>query len=120
MSLYDKLGGTIAIDAVVDNFYARVLEDPRIRHFFQGVEVARLRSHQKAFLALAFGGPSEYSGRDLHAAHGRLAALGLDDQHFDAVLEHLSSTLRDAGVTNDVIDEVTLVAESVRDDVLNR
>ncbi|CAN7463356.1 group 1 truncated hemoglobin [Trinickia sp. LjRoot230] len=119
-SLFDKLGGDAALDIAVDKFYVRVLADKRINHFFHGVDMPRLRQHQKAFLAFAFGGSSGYDSRGLRFAHGRLADLGLNDSHFDAVIENLSMTLSELGIRNELIDEVKLVAESVRLDVLNR
>ena len=40
MSLYEQLGGEAAMDAAVGIFYAKVLADDRIKHFFDGVERA--------------------------------------------------------------------------------
>jgi hypothetical protein len=53
-----------------------------------------------------------HDGRALRAAHGDLLALGLNDDHFDAVIENLSMTLGELGVGSELIDEVELVAES--------
>ena len=49
-----------------------------------------------------------------------LVARGLDDSHFDAVVENLAATLKELGVGDDLIGEVALVAESVRPDVLGQ
>jgi hemoglobin len=38
-SLFSRLGGTGAISAAVDVFYSKVLVDPRIKHFFEGVDM---------------------------------------------------------------------------------
>ncbi|MCP3712952.1 group 1 truncated hemoglobin [Paraburkholderia sp. CNPSo 3274] len=119
-SLYERLGGAPALDVAVDKFYENVLEDTRINHFFRGVDMPRLRRHQKSFLAYAFGGVPAYDGRTLRAAHGNPRALGLNDDHFDAVMENLSMALQELGVASELIEEVRLVAESVRADVLNR
>jgi len=119
-SLFDRLGGAPALDIVVDKFYAHVLEDNRINQFFRGVDMPSLRQHQKSFLAYAFGGTPAYDGRTLRAAHGNPRGMGLNDDHFDAVIENLSMTLQEVGVASELIDEVRLVAESVRADVLDR
>ncbi len=120
-SLFDKLGGSAAIDAAVDRFYQRVLADRRIAHFFTGTDMATQIGHQKRFLTFAFGGAPGYQGRSLRAAHqGLVDKLGLTDEHFDAVVEDLAATLTELGVSEDLIGEVALVAESVRDDVLCR
>ncbi|WKB52766.1 group I truncated hemoglobin [Eleftheria terrae] len=119
-TLYERLGGPAAVDAAVDRFYDRVLADDRIRHFFDGIDMARQRQHQKAFLTYAFGGAGSYSGGGMRASHAPLVARGLNDTHFDAVVEDLAATLREMGVAEDLVEEVALVTETVRDDILGR
>ena len=46
--------------------------------------------------------------------------MGIDDGHFNAVVENLAATLRELGVSDEDITEVAKIAESVRGDVLNR
>lgn len=120
-SLYEKLGGAAAVDLAVDKFYDKVLADDRIRHFFANTDMARQRQHQKAFLTLAFGGANHYSGKGMREAHAPLVArLGLNESHFDAVVENLAATLGELGVAAPLIGEVAAIAASVKDDVLGR
>jgi hemoglobin len=119
-SLFEQLGGATAVEAAVDNFYGRVLADVRIRHFFEGVDMVRQRRMQAAFLTVAFGGPNHYTGAGLAKAHARLVADGLNDGHFDAVIENLAATLRELGIADGLIAQVAAIAESVRGDVLGR
>lgn len=119
-NLYEQLGGAAAVDAAVELFYRKVLADPRISHFFDGVDLRRLATHQKAFLTMAFGGPARYRGQALRQGHAHLVARGLDDSHFDAVIELLGQTLAELGVGREMILRAASVAESVRDDVLGR
>ena len=119
-SLYDQLGGEKAIDAAVDKFYEKVLADERVNGFFKGVDMDRQRAMQKAFLTFAFGGPNAYEGRDLRAAHAHLVAKGLNDTHFDVIVEHLGTTLKELDVKEDLIKHAADVANSVRSEVLNK
>jgi hemoglobin len=119
-TLFERIGGKAAVEAAVDRFYLKVLKDDRIRHFFDGVDMARQRNKQKAFLSYAFGGPQNYSGKNMRDGHAHLVQRGLDDSHVDAVIENLGSTLREMGVAEDLIQEVAGIANSVRDDVLGR
>lgn len=119
-SLFEQLGGAAAVDAAVDIFYGHVLADQRIAHYFEGVDMNRQRAMQKTFLTMAFGGPNHYSGRGLRAAHSRLVDRGLNDSHYDAVVENLAKTLKGLGVGDDLIGQVAAIAESVRNDVLGR
>ncbi len=119
-TLYDRLGGEAAVTAAVDIFYRKVLADPSISEFFDDADMDEQRAKQKAFLSMAFGGPDEYSGKDLREAHAPLVEKGLNDAHFDAVAGHLDGTLRELGVADDLIGEVMTIAASTRDDVLGR
>jgi hemoglobin len=119
-TLYDKLGGEAAVNAAVDIFYRKVLVDDRIAHFFEDVDMEKQAAKQKAFLTYAFGGPHNYTGKDMRAAHAHLVARGLNDSHFNAVVENLASTLQELNVPNELIAEVAAIAESTRSDVLNR
>jgi len=119
-SLYDELGGAPAIDAAVDIFYRKVLSDDRISRFFEGVDMERQAAKQKGFLTMVFGGPNNYTGKDMRTGHAHLVKMGLNDSHVDAVIEDLGATLRELGVGEERIAEVAAIANSVRDDVLNR
>lgn len=120
MSLYDELGGAAAIDAAVDIFYRKVLSDDRIARFFEGVDMERQAAKQKGFLTMVFGGPNNYTGKNMRDGHARLVAMGLDDSHVDAVIENLGATLAELGVGPEKIAQVAAIANSVRDDVLGR
>jgi hemoglobin len=80
----------------------------------------RHAAKQKAFLTMAFGGPNHYTGLDMRKAHAPLLKMGLNDSHFDAVVELLGATLKDLGVPENLIAEVAAIAETTRNDVLNR
>ncbi|MBW8192529.1 group 1 truncated hemoglobin [Neiella marina] len=116
-SVFDKLGGAPAIDAAVDIFYRKVLADDRISQFFDTIDMEAQHVKQKAFLTMAFGGPNNYSGKDMRAAH---KGMNLTEVHFNAVAEHLVGTLQELGVGQEDIDSVVTIAVSVKDDVLNQ
>jgi hemoglobin len=119
-SLYEQLGGSAAVDAAVDIFYRKVLSDDRISHFFDDVDMERQAAKQKAFLTMAFGGPHNYSGLDMRRGHAHLVARGLNDDHFNAVVELLGQTLQELNVAPELIAQVAAIAESTRNDVLSR
>jgi hemoglobin len=119
-TLFEQIGGEKAMDAAVDVFYRRVLSDDRISHFFEGVDMERQAAKQKAFLTMVCGGPNNYTGLDMRKGHAHLVQRGLNDTHFNAVVEHLGGTLKDLGVPAELIQQVAQAAESMRADVLNR
>ncbi|HBA66071.1 MAG: group 1 truncated hemoglobin [Gammaproteobacteria bacterium HGW-Gammaproteobacteria-10] len=119
-SLFEQIGGEAAVNAAVDIFYRKVLADHRINRFFDNVDMEQQAAKQKAFLTMAFGGPNNYTGTDMRNAHARLVKMGLDDSHFDAVMEHLGGTLKELNVPDNLIAQVASIAESTRNDVLGR
>ena len=119
-TLFELLGGEAAVKAAVDGFYDKVLADDRVNGFFEGVDMERQRRMQTGFLTFAFGGPSGYNGKSLRAAHAHLVAKGLNDTHFDIILEHLAATLKELGVKDELIQQAADVANSVRNDVLGK
>lgn len=119
-SLYDKIGGEAAVNAAVNIFYRKVLADDRISRFFEGVDMEKQAIKQKAFLTVAFGGPNNYTGETLRRGHAHLVAAGLNNSHFDAVMEHLGATLTELKVPGELIAQAAAIAESTRKDVLGK
>lgn len=102
-TLFARLGGTPAIEAAVRDFYTRVLADDELVRYFDGIDLDRLRTHQRAFLAGALGGRQHYRGRSLAEAH---RGLRITDAEFQRVVGHLVETLRSLSVDVDTITEV--------------
>ena len=119
-TLFEKIGGKDAVNAAVDVFYQKVIADPKLKPFFDGVDMNRQRNKQKAFLTYAFGGAPNYSGKNMRDAHKHLVAKGMNSTHFDAVMGHLGATLQELNVPADLIQEAAQIAQSVKNDVLNR
>ncbi|GAB4025697.1 MAG: group 1 truncated hemoglobin [Bdellovibrio sp.] len=119
-TLFEKLGGEGAVNAAVDIFYRKVLQDDRINNYFTDVDMDEQIKKQKAFLTFAFGGPNNYSGLNMKEAHAKLVSKGMNDTHVDVVIELLGGTLKELGVGADLICEVAAIAESVRGQVLGR
>ena len=115
MSIYDTIGGAAAVQVAVEEFYTRVLTDPRLEGFFTDVDVQRLKAHQRAFIAAALGGPQFFDGRDMAAAH---AGLAITDADFDAVVAHLAGTLTDLGVADDQVARIGAALAPLRGQIV--
>jgi hemoglobin len=115
MSLYERLGKEAGIRTAVDDFYRRVVSDPRLEHWFEGIDLPRLRRHQAALLVQVTGGPVEYSGRELAAGH---AGLDITPAAFDQVVGHLVATLTDLGVSGEDIAAVGAALGAHRDEIV--
>jgi hemoglobin len=84
--------------------------------FFKGIDMARLKAHQFAFLSQALGGPQRYSGASMSRAHSRLR---IEQRHFDAVAVHLVEALRELGVSEGIISEVAAAVTPLAGQIVN-
>jgi hemoglobin len=89
-SLYDRLGGKPAIEAVVDQFIQNVVADDRINGFFANADAKGLSAKLVDQICQASGGPCTYTGLDMKAAH---QGMGVKDEHFNALVEDLVAAL---------------------------
>jgi hemoglobin len=102
-TIYEDIGGEGSLKAAVDDFYRRVLGDPELAPYFEGIDMVRLKRHQVAFFTVATGGPQVYAGRDMAEAH---AGLNITEEHFDRVVGHLVDTLSGLGVPAPTIEQI--------------
>lgn len=119
-TIYEQIGGEPAMQAAVERFYRKMLEDERVAHFFDDVDMEGQIAKQKGFLTMVTGGPHGYTGKSMRDAHEHLVARGLDDTHVDLVIQHLGDTLAELGVPKELIEQIAAAAEGLRKDVLNR
>ena len=113
--LIEQLGGRSVLDPVVDEFYDRVLADDELAPIFAGVDLGRLVSMQREFLAAALTiGPDHGSDeiQDLHAG------LGITHHHFSRFVELFLLTLEALGVDDDVVTNVGHHLDLSADDVV--
>src|SRR6266571_1545900 len=101
-----RLGGADAFGLAVESFYWCVLCD-----------LERLHHHQYAFLAMAVGGVRGYLGRTMAAVH---AGLGIIDEVFDRVFDHLVSTLAELGMDSRTILDIGSQLLPLRYDICER
>lgn len=89
-SLYERLGGLPAIEAVVTDFVGNVAADERINAPFAVSDLKLLHRRLVEFVCVATGGPCKYTGRDMKTVHRGMGVTGLQ---FDALVEALVKTL---------------------------
>lgn len=94
-TLYDRLGGKKAIEAVVDAFVTRVAADKRINKFFAKTagdpeRMAHFKMNLVNQICMASGGPCKYTGKNMKEAH---AGMGITNADFNALVSDLSATL---------------------------
>jgi hemoglobin len=113
--LYDRLGGKPAIEAVVDEFLARVAADERINAGFAGSNLPKVRQRLVELICMASGGPCVYSGRDMKTAH---AGMGVTGAQFDALAGHLIEALDKFKVPEKEKGEVIALVAPMKPDIV--
>lgn len=133
-TLFARLGGEQGIAAIVEDFTARVLADPRVNWERKGVKrgglfsrdetvawnptpqnVARLKTHLVQFLSVATGGPPKYGGKEMKAAH---ADMRIGNPEFDAAVGDLKASLDKLRIPDAEQKELLAVVESTRPQIV--
>lgn len=117
--LYETVGGRKTIQAAVESFYRKVLEDETLRPFFDSTDMAHLRTGQSMFLSMLLGGRVVYTGKEIGDAHASARGKGLTEKHFDTFLRHFRDALDEVGVKPENTEKVMKLLESKRNTVLN-
>ncbi len=115
-TIFEQIGGEPSVIAAVDIFYDKVLADELLMEFFQDVNMKFLKSHQKSLITFLCGGDIVYKGKDLRTAHRHLK---LEEVHFDQIVLHLTDTLNELGVPEDIVSKIIEKIEFLRFEVLN-
>ena len=116
--LFELIAGPTTVEAATERFYDRVLQDDNLRHFFEGVDMAHLRSRQVMFVSMLLSG-TVYTGKNIRDAHARSRDHGLNDAHFDLFLQHFRAALEEVGVEPENAEKVMKRLESKRGTVLD-
>ena len=114
-SLYERLGGSAAISAVIDDFVARCAADARINGKFARTDVPRLTSMLVDQVTMATGGPATYRGRSMPDTH---RGMGVTAGEFEALVEDLVATLDKFAVPAAEQQELIGILAPIRSDVV--
>ena len=114
-TLYQKLGGEPAIQAVVDEFYKRVLADNELKHYFAKSDMNQLKRHQTRFIGVALGAANQDAGRPVWPAH---TGMNITEAHFMRVAGHLTNALKWAKVERDDINTILSTVGSLKGDIV--
>ena len=116
-SLYERLGGTGPITAVVGKFVTIVGGDKRINGYFGKADLVQLKKHLINMVCQASGGPCEYTGRDMKTTH---KGMGITDAAFGALVEDLIEALDTFNVPEREKGELLSVLGPMKGDIVEK
>jgi hemoglobin len=119
-TLLERIGGEVAVNAVVNSFYDKVFADKVLAPFFANTDFVKQRARQGRFLIQFMDGKMPTANEYMRNAHKKyVAEMGLNDTHFNIVATHLVNTLKEFNVPQAMIDEVVVAVSSLHDAVLD-
>jgi len=114
MSLFEKYGGFATISKIVSELYDELETDPVTAPYFVDSDIRALMDHQVKFLSQVLGGPQQYTGKAMNAAH---TGMRISEDAFNKVAETVQFLLEDNGVEPDDIAHIMSLLASLKDDV---
>ncbi|MCP8937044.1 group 1 truncated hemoglobin [Alsobacter sp. SYSU M60028] len=115
-TLYDRLGGKPALEAVVGELWAITSKDKRINKYFANTKPEAFAGQLVDFLCEASGGPCKYKGQDMVAAH---TGMHLKNKDFDALAQNVVKALDKFKVPAREKKEVMTMLGSLRSSIVN-
>ncbi|MBB5014308.1 group I truncated hemoglobin [Rehaibacterium terrae] len=91
----DEFGGVAGLTALMDDFMTILLDDPRMRPFFENADQVRIKRQLVEQFCVILGGDCTYSGRDMRSSH---AGLGITRADFNALVEDLQIAMDRRGI----------------------
>ena len=120
-SLWDRLGGQKAVEAVVHEFVTVAAADPKVNFFRDGqyksdeASVTKLERLVVEMVSSATGGPLKYSGRDMKASH---AGMRITEDEFAALAADLAAALKKFNVPQTEADELLTLVAATKNDIV--
>jgi hemoglobin len=119
-SLFERLGGTPGINALVEDVVALHMENPAISARFRPYletpdKLEATKTHLCAFLEAGSGGTAEYTGRSMPDAH---RGMNINEAEYMAAVDDILTALRKHNVTEQTQKDVLAIAYSLKDDIM--
>jgi len=120
-SLFERLGGTPGINALVDDIVARHMENPVIRARFRPYletpdKLKVTKNHLCAFLEAGSGGTAQYTGRTMQETH---RGMNINEAEYMAVTDDILAALRGHKIDEQTQKDVLAIAYSLKGDILH-
>jgi hemoglobin len=107
--LFDRLGGTTGISAIVDDVVAAHMSNPAISARFLPIgehpeRLAEIKQHTIDFFSAGSGGPAIYRGRDMPTSHKGMNISPAEYMHvIDDIMMVLDKHKADEDTRKDVL-----------------
>ena len=120
-TLFERLGGSNGIAALVDDIVAAHMVNPVISARFTPYldtpeKLSMTKGHLCAFLEAGTGGPAAYAGRTMRDTH---RGMNIAEAEYIATLDDILSVLRKHKIDEQTQKDVLAIAYSLKGDILH-
>lgn len=120
-SLFERLGGSSGITALVEDIVALHLDNPVIRARFRPFletpdRMAVIKKHLCAFLEAGSGGPAKYAGRSMRDAH---RGMNVSEAEYMAATDDIMSVLRKHAIDEQSQKDVLAITYSLKPEIVH-
>jgi len=120
-TLYQRLGGSSGINALVADIVALHMENPAIRARFRPYletpeKLEITKKHLCAFLEAGSGGTAKYTGRTMRDTH---RGMNINEAEYMATIDDILAALRKHGIDEQTQKDVLAIAYSLKGEILH-
>jgi hemoglobin len=120
-SLFERLGGSSGINALVQDIVALHMENPVIRARFRPYletpdKLEATKRHLCAFLEAGSGGTAQYGGRSMKDAH---RGMNISEAEYMAATDDILTALRQHRIDDQTQKDVLAIAYSLKGEILH-
>jgi hemoglobin len=116
-TLYDDLGGEARVTQFVGEMLAIAVKDPRIARDFDNINLEWLQKRIVLQICSLTGGPCQYTGRNMYAAHKGLHLATLD---FNALVEDMQIAMDRAEIPFRTQNRLLAILAPMYHDIVTR
>ena len=121
-SLFERLGGTLGITAIVDATVDAHMQNPAVKARFlpymkQPEHLAKIKQHTVDFFSVGSGGPGEYSGRDMITTH---TGMNISPAEYMYVMDDILLALDQRSIDEETRKDVLAILWSLKDMIISK
>ena len=113
-SLLEKLGGEVGITKIVDEYYKRALEDPRIQNRYTKADLEEIKRKETSFLMQLVKKEAGYVEGALIPTN---AGPAITKAEFNLVVSIYEDVAKEQGASTSTASQLAEVLNSVRNEV---
>ena len=115
-TLYQRLGGADGIARLVDDTVVAHLANPLVStRYAQIKDMAHIKQLSREFFTMGSGGPSNYTGKGMLAAH---KGMNVSEQEFLAVTDDIMEAMNKNGIEEDAKKDVLAILYSLKGEII--